>query len=421
MAEFEAVVFGAGVRGTIYADYALDHPEELNIVAVAEPDAERREQFARNHSLRADRCFSSWEELLTAGTNGQVLINTTMDRMHHASTIAAIKAGYDVLLEKPMAPLLPENVELVTVAEQHGRLLQICHVLRYTPFAQAVRRVIDGGTLGRITSLDHRENLAYWHMAHSFVRGNWRNSEIASPMILTKCCHDFDLLGWLLRRRVRRLNSFGSLTHFTSENAPDPQVPLRCSDGCPVASECKYDATRFYGQDTEGWPFDLVTPVADREARLEALKVSPYGRCVYRCDNNVVDHQTVNMEYEDGTTATLVMNGQGYEESRNLRIDGTRATLIARFGEKQEITVYHHSGPEEKIPVQASDESGHGAGDTGLMRGFLDALRKGPGESTTTARESLESHLLAFAAEQSRLQYNVIDMEEFRRRNQAHE
>jgi len=412
-------LLGAGAIADSHLHAYAQWPDRCRVVAVADLFPEKaREKIARHH-LDA-RVFQDTTELL-AGVDFDAASICLPPFEHAPAGLALLRAGKHVLVEKPMAPLLRENVELVNTAEQHGCLLQICHVLRYTPFAQAIRKVIDAGTLGRITSLDHRENLAYWHMAHSFVRGNWRNSDVASPMILTKCCHDFDLLGWLLRRRVRRLNSFGSLTHFTSENAPHPQVPMRCSDGCPVAADCKYNAMRFYGQDTEGWPFDLVTTVADREARLEALKISPYGRCVYRCDNNVVDHQTVNMEYEGGITATLVMNGQGYEESRNLRIDGTRATLIAKLGDNQEITVHHHSGLTEEIPVEASDGSGHGAGDTGLMRGFLDALRNGPGDSTTTARESLESHLLAFAAEQSRLHYNVIDMQEFRRRNQAQE
>ncbi|MEQ8671875.1 MAG: Gfo/Idh/MocA family oxidoreductase [Aggregatilineales bacterium] len=415
MPPIKAIVFGAGVRGTLYANFALEYPDDLKIVGVAEPDTQRREAFAQQHGLDAKQCFTTWEDLLNAGKHADAVINATMDRMHYASTIAALEAGYDVLLEKPMTPILSENVSLIQTAEAQGRLLQVCHVLRYTPFFRTLRRIIDEGTLGRIISLDHRENLAYWHMAHSFVRGNWRNSDLSSPMILTKCCHDFDILQWLLRRKVLHLNSFGSLTHFTSENAPHPDVPLRCTDGCPVAETCKYDAQRFYGTDNPGWPHEVVTPIATREARLETLRTSPYGRCVYHCDNNVVDHQTVNLQYEDDITATLIMNGQGHEESRSIRIDGTNATLTGKFRDPYKINIYHHhTGKKETVPVEFIERSGHGGGDTGLMRGFVNALRGIPDDSLTTARESLESHLLAFAAEEARLKHTVIDMTAYR-------
>jgi predicted dehydrogenase len=316
-----------------------------------------------------------------------------------------------------MSPVLHENVKMVQLAEEKGRLLQVCHVLRYSPFWQKLREVIDSGVLGRIVSVSHMENLVYWHMAHSFVRGNWRNEETSGPMLLSKCCHDFDILYWLLRKKVVWLSSFGSLVHFRPENAP-PDAPERCTDGCPAAEQCKYDATKLYVKDTNGWPYNAVTIIPSAEARLEELKTGWYGRCVYKCDNDVVDHQVVNMELEDGTTVTLTMNGQGNQEGRTMRFDGTKATLYGKFTQGgNSIRIHHHqSGKIEDVPVIDRDHSGHGGGDFGIVRSFVNAVNGNPDASITTARESLGSHLLAFAAEESRRNKTMINMEEYRQR-----
>lgn len=416
----EAVVIGAGGRGSVYGSFALKYPDKLRIMGVAEPDELRRERFVIEHDIAPEIIFRDWQSFLQSEKKPAVIFNCTMDRDHYASTLAMLEAGYDVLLEKPMSPVLHENVKLVRRAEELGRLLQICHVLRYSPFWQSLRQVIQSGILGRIISVSHRENLVYWHMAHSYVRGNWRNEATSGPLILSKCCHDLDILYWLLRQPAVRLSSFGSLTHFRTENAP-PGAPMRCTDGCPAADTCKYEAARLYVKDTNGWPFTVVTPILSAEARLEALRTGPYGRCVYRCDNDVVDHQVVNMELEDGTTITLTMNGHGDEECRTMRYDGTQATLYGKFAASgQYIRIHHHqSGLVEEMPIDRQDQSGHGGGDFGIVRSFLHAVNGTPDDSITTARESLESHLLAFAAEESRQKGTVITMREYRRRVEA--
>ena len=215
----------------------------------------------------------------------------------------------------------------------------------------------------------------------------------------------------------RNLNSFGSLTHFRPEFAPEGAT-LRCTDGCPAADTCKYEATKLYVRDDDGWPQNAVSYAPAREQRLEALKTGWYGRCVYHCDNDVVDHQTVNMEMDDGTTIALIMNGQGDEECRTMRWDGTKATLYGKFSSRgHEIRIHHHlTGEVEQVPVVARDKSGHGGGDYGIVRSFTNTIQGRPDDSVTSARESLESHLLAFAAEESRLNRTVIDMKEFRAR-----
>ncbi len=418
MSAIDAIMVGAGGRGLAYGRYALEHPQEIRMIGVAEPDPARREQFASLHNIAPEMVFDSWESLLASGMKrAAAIINCTMDRQHYASTMNMLELGYDVLLEKPMSPVLEENVRLTRKAEDSGRLLQVCHVLRYTPFWQALRAVLQSGKLGRIISVTHRENLAYYHMAHSFVRGNWRSQATSGPMILCKCCHDFDVLLWLLRKKVKRLSSFGSLTHFRPQNAPAGATE-RCADGCPAADNCKYDATKIYARTGFGWPMNVFTT---DEARLEALRTNWYGRCVYLCDNDVVDHQTVNLELEDGATISLVMNGQGDEECRTMRWDGTDATLYGKFSSRgDEIRVHHHlSGEIEDIPVIARDSSGHGGGDFGIVRSFVNTLNGNPDDSVTTARESLESHLLAFAAEEARLNHTVVDMAEFRARSEA--
>lgn len=418
MTAIETIIVGAGGRGKAYSKFALAYPQELRVVGVAEPDPQKRGSLARDHDIPPDMAFENWESLLDApGKKAATIINCTMDRDHFDSTMRMLDTGYDVLLEKPMTPVLQENVQLVQKAEAAGRLLQVCHVLRYTPFWQALRAVVQSGTLGRIVSVTHRENLIYYHMAHSFVRGNWRQESTSGPMILCKCCHDFDILLWILQSKVKYLNSFGSLSHFRPENAP-PGATQRCTDGCPAADTCKYEATRRYARAGAGWPVDVVTLEPTVQARLEKLKSDWYGRCVYFCDNDVVDHQTVNMEMEDGATVTLVMNGQGDEECRTMRWDGTKATLYGKFSSKGHvIRVHHHlSGEVEEVPVIARDNSGHGGGDYGIVRSFLNTIKGNPDDSVTTARESLESHLLAFASEEARLNRTVVDMDQFRRR-----
>jgi predicted dehydrogenase len=325
-----------------------------------------------------------------------------------------------VLLEKPMSPILHENVRLVQAAEDRGRILQICHVLRYSPYFQKIREIVQSGRLGRVISVDHRENLIYWHMAHSFVRGNWRNLEESAPMILAKCCHDLDILGWILQQPVVHMNSFGSLSWFKPENAP-AGATMRCTDGCPAADTCKYYAPRIYLNKENEFARRAASFDLSDEGMMEALRTGWYGRCVYHCDNDVVDHQTINMELADGMTVTMTMQGQGDFEGRTMRYDGTDATLYGKFSHgDNRITIHDHlTGKVEHVPIIDRDQSGHGGGDFGIVRSFLNSVNGLADDSVTTARASLESHLLAFASEEARLNKSVIDMAEYRSRVEA--
>lgn len=432
----ELVLIGAGQRGALaYASYALQHPDEVRFVGVAEPDPIRRQRFADQHDLDDSQCFTSWEELLAQGQLGRGAIITTQDQMHVEPAVAAMQAGYDVLLEKPMAHTLAGCVQLVQTAERTGRTLQICHVLRYSPFWQTLHGVLDSGKLGDLITVEHRENVAYWHMAHSFVRGNWRNAALSSPMILAKCCHDLDILTWNLNKPCLRLSSIGSLLHYRPESV-GPEIPLRCTDGCPIEPECAFSAPGIYldyrpfadlrerraqgefvDHAPQRWPFTVLSPDLSHHSLRHALETGPYGRCVFRCDNDVVDHQVVTMEYTGGTSVVMVMHGHSNEEHRSMRYDGTKATLRARAGHRSEISIHYHGGKEEAVPIPAAS-SGHGGGDQGIMIDFLSVLR-GEREPLTSARASLESHLLAFAAEEARHSGSVVNMADFRARAEA--
>jgi predicted dehydrogenase len=405
------------VRGTFaYGAFAEAHPEHVRFVAVAEPDPERRARFAARHHLPPERCYENWEDLIAAGQLAPALVCCTMDRLHVAPTVAALEAGYHVLLEKPIAVTPEDCVRVVQASERAHRLLMICHVLRYTPFFSALHAVLRSGRLGEIVAIEHRENVAYWHMAHSFVRGNWGNSGRSSPMILAKCCHDLDILQWIMDGQpVKRLHSFGSLLHFRPDNAP-PGAPLRCTDGCPVADACAFYAPRLYLTEDVGWPTAAISTDLSYEGRLRALQTGPYGRCVYHCDNDVVDHQVVTMEHENGAITTLVMHGHSHEEGRTMRYDGTRATLRGRwgYGGEADLTIHdHRTGGVETVPLP-DGVGGHGGGDAGVMRAFVCAVRGVGSGALTSARASLESHLLAFAAERSRLTGATVDMAAYR-------
>lgn len=461
----DAVLIGAGQRGAdSYGPYALqsesalkDQPR-LRFVAVAEPDPARRERFARQHNLPPERQFTTWEELLSLPQMGEAALVCTQDWQHTAPALAALRAGYHVLLEKPMATTPEECQLLVQVSEETGRQLHICHLLRYTIHFSKIREIIQSGALGQVIDVAHRENVSFWHMAHSYVRGNWNNAARSSPMILAKCCHDLDILLWMLGENCVRLSSSGALTHFRPENAP-PGAPERCLDGCPASEECPYYAPWVYQNmaafwrsfaDTargfnrwavrthlhsprlframarfvppfqrvtgyDGWPLTVLAVNPTPENIERALREGPYGRCVYRCDNDVVDHQVVHMQFESEATVTLTMHGHSHIECRTTRIEGSRGRLLAQFGNGGSWVRVddHRSGRTTRINTSPADPVGHGGGDFALLAAFLKSIRGSAETARTTARQSLASHLLAFAAEKSRIEGCVLGPEHF--------
>ena len=407
MKPITAVVLGAGSRGTAYARYALEHPEELQIAAVAEPRADRRSIFAREHGIPESRCFASWQELLAQPRMADCAFVCTLDDDHTEPAVRAMELGYHLLLEKPMSNTEEECRAIAEAADRTGCKLAVCHVLRYTPFYMTLKSLIDRGSIGEVTALNQIENVGYWHQAHSFVRGNWRTVRETSPMLLQKSCHDMDIILWLVGRSCKRVQSFGSLRHFNAAHAP-LGAPERCLDGCPHEKTCPYSASALYmDMNRTGWPVDVITTDLSEEGRRKALQEGPYGRCVYRCDNDVVDRQVVNMEFDGGAVATFTMTAFSADFSRQLKIFGTEGQITADMGTGE--IILHRFGEEKKtVPLDAGTErSGHGGGDFGIIRDFLGILRSG-GESRTSAAVSLQSHLMCFAAERSRLENIVV-------------
>ncbi|WP_106496219.1 Gfo/Idh/MocA family protein [Lentibacillus sp. Marseille-P4043] len=397
-----AIVIGAGDRGArAYAPYALEYPNELKIVAVAEPNKERRIKFKDTHGLPAKNCFSSWQDMMDRGKIADIAIICTLDRFHFQPTIKALELGYHVLLEKPMSPDPKECIEMARVAKKYNRQLTICHVLRYTEFWSTIKKVISDGKIGKVASLQLNENVEVMHMSHSFVRGNWNNKEKSSPMILQKSCHDMDIISYILDKKCERISSYGSLMHFKEENAPK-DAPGRCLDGCPAELECPFHAGRYYLGEGRGWARKF-TEDTTREGIIKALHETPYGRCVYQSDNNVVDHQVVNMEFEDGATAIFSMCGFTREQTRIVQIMGTKGEIRGNM-EENSISIYDFLTKHETIIKFDNPVSGHGGGDNGIVRTFLREIDKvGETESVSSAAGSLRSHLMAFAAEKSRL------------------
>ena len=407
------VILGMGSRGkNAYGAELARMPDRAQITAVADPDPERLSIGGEAFGVRPGMRYSSAEELLAQPRLAEVACVCTQDRQHVPQAIAAMRKGYDVLLEKPISPSLSELQEIVRVARQTGRRVVVCHVLRYTPFFRTVKRVIDEGRLGQIVNIEALENVVYWHQAHSFVRGNWRREDETSPMILAKCCHDLDYLIWLCGSRVERVSSFGSLFHFRPENAPAGSA-LRCLDGCAAKEACPYDAEKIYltnegtgvcrGQ--VGWPVDVLSEHPTRETILDAIRTGPYGRCVYRCDNDVVDNQVVNLQMESGAALTLTMSAFTSVGGRSIRILGTMGDLRAELRDEA-IRVCEFGKQPEMLSLDGlGAKDGHAGGDRGLIETFLDYLDgKDVGDSVTTLEASVESHLAALAAEQSRLQ-----------------
>ncbi len=296
-----------GNRGTRYAQRLLEFADDAQVVAIADQKQGALTAANKYLNLPENMLFHSAEELLSQPKLADVMIISTQDAQHKVHAMKAMEQGYDLILEKPISNHLSDCEELDAKAKELGRRVLICHVLRYTPFYREVKNQVASGVLGRVESVEAMEGVGYYHIAHSYVRGNWHKKADSSPMILAKCCHDMDLLYWLIDKDVEKLNSFGSLDYFKAENCPEGATE-RCTDGCTVKN-CPFNAPNFYLSRMPGWPTHVLNPEPNEENIMEALRTTNYGRCVFKMDNDVVDHQTVNLLFKDGVTATFQMIG----------------------------------------------------------------------------------------------------------------
>lgn len=407
-------IAGVGSRGkNAYGLELLNMKDRAKVVAVADIDPERLALAGDAHGVPKEMRFSSAEAMLAMPKLADAMLVCTQDRQHVPHAVEALKKGYDVMMEKPISPKLKDLQEITRVARENGRRVVVCHVLRYTPFFQTIKKTIDSGALGEVVSIQALENVRYWHQAHSFVRGNWRREEDTSPMILAKCCHDLDYLVWLCGRKCERVSSYGSLMYFKESNAPEGAA-LRCTQGCKAKDGCPYDAEKIYltNKDTGilcgnvEWPVDVLAENPTEEKIRHAIETGPYGRCVFHCDNDVVDHQIVNMQMEGGASLSLTMSAFTSIGGRTIKVMGTLGDLWGDMHENRiRIGVFGKEPQVIDLGKEEKDFAGHGGGDRLLMEQFVDLLQgKEPDGTVTTLETSVESHLVALVAEKSRLE-----------------
>lgn len=408
--KIKVAILGLGWRGKdTYAPIAKEFPDKMEIAAVADLDKERVNDVAEEYNVPKENCFYSAEEFLEQDKTADAVFICTQDKQHVKHAIPALRKGYDILMEKPISPILEECKEVLRVANECKRKVVVCHVLRYTSYYTKIKELIDSGVIGELVSIQGSENVGYWHQAHSFVRGNWRNSAETSPMFVQKCCHDMDLIVWLTGQKCKRLSSFGNTFHFKKENAPEGSA-MRCMDGCAVKDTCPYNAEQIYiyhervgvANGNTHMPNNALALHPTVETITEALKTGPYGRCVYQCDNDVVDHQVVNMEMENGVTVSFSMCAFHNKGGRTTTYMGTKGEIFADMSNG--ILDIQLFGQERK-PVEYPQEKGYSAGDKKLVLDFLDMLihDKEPSGAITTLEQSMESHFITIGAEMSRV------------------
>lgn len=415
------IIIGAGSRGSIYAQYALENPTQAKVIAVAEPRAEYRQELVLAHDIAEENIFSSWEEIAKIEKFADAVIISTQDHMHVKPSVAFANMKYHILLEKPMAPTESECRTIVNAAVENDIFFSVCHVLRYTRYTQKLKQLLNDGSIGDIVSIQHLEPVAYWHQAHSFVRGNWANQDNSTFMLLAKACHDLDWLSYIVGSECKSLSSFGSLMHFRKENMPDG-ASYRCLS-CDYKNNCAYSAKKIYLDSYDsncslpsgvhpGF-LNVVTPKPSRESLVSALNTGPYGVCVYQCDNDVVDNQVVNMEFEQGQTVSFTMTAFTEYAERKTRIFGTKGMIE---GDSESLKVYDFlTDSTNEIIIDAGDPNSemvlHSGGDNEIMRAFISAIRTNDASKIVSGpKETLESHLMVFAAEKARITRSVVDI-----------
>lgn len=412
-----AIIVGGGHRAFTYAELALQSPEKLKIVGIADPNPFRCEKARKMFGFPKENCFSSAEELAAVPKFADAVINGTMDHQHFETAVPLLKCGYDMLLEKPFVVNMQELDELVDIVKEHGNRVMICHVLRYTPFYLAIKERILAGEIGDIISINMSEHVSYHHASTSYVRGKWGNSDICkTPMLLAKCCHDMDIMMWLMGDiKPKTVSSCGSIFQYKPEMAPEG-AGTKCLVDCPHVNTCLYSAKRIYIDNPDRWEFYVWSALEDMENatiedKINLLKGdSPYGKCIYKSGNNVVDHQSVMVNFENGATGTHNMIGGASRPLRRIEIVGTKGEIFGEFEHNDIHVLKINPDPgkefdEEIIDLSAFCEGGgHGGGDLGLAEDFVNFIcGEKPSVSCTTIFDSVAGHKSIFLAEESRL------------------
>lgn len=410
-----AITLGAGARGNVYGDYAVEYPDQLDIVGVAEPIAIRNERYAKKHAIPDANRFQTWEDVFKKPKFADAVIISTPDQLHYGPCMAALKMGYNVLLEKPISPSEKECRDILELAKKTGKVVAVCHVLRYAPYFIKLRELMQSGAIGEIISLQHMEPIEHTHMAHSYVRGNWHNSAATTPILLAKSCHDLDIIKWMLGKESQSIQAFGDLKWFRKENAPAGST-ARCTDGCAVESTCPYSALKiYYRKRQRTYVFDLPEDKDKQgDAILDFLKTTDYGRCVYKMDNDQCDHYTTNILFKGNITASFNMEAFTPWGGRRTRVMGSMGFIE---GDMSKFTIYDFRTDQSKtyeskvLDVANYKNEGHGGGDWRLVADWIQAVaQQNPNLLTSTIDASIESHIMCFMAEESRANKKVMDI-----------
>lgn len=402
-----AITCGAGNRGNVYGGFALAYPDQLDIVGVAEPVTVRNERYAKKHNIEDKNRFKTWEDVFKVPKFADAVIITTPDNLHYGPCMAALKMGYDVLLEKPISPSEKECRDILNLAKKNGRIVAVCHVLRYAPYFVKLKEMMHNGSIGEIISIQHLEPIQHVHMSHSYVRGNWHNSKETTPIILAKSCHDLDILKWMLDKHCKNIQAFGDLKWFRKENAPAGSTD-RCVNGCAVEKDCPYSAKRIY-YDKRTWlhHFDLPEDKSKQgDVIMDYLKNSNYGRCVYQMDNDQPDHYITSILFENNITASFSMEAFTGYEGRRTRVMGSMGDIVG------DMTAFTHTDFRTgKVTEWKQDSDTHGGGDWRLASDWVQAVaHHDPSLLTSTIDASIESHVMGFAAERSRKEKRVMEV-----------
>ncbi|NGX95312.1 MAG: Gfo/Idh/MocA family oxidoreductase [Candidatus Afipia apatlaquensis] len=408
MDKVSLALIGAGSRSRAYTSQLVGN-DNAELVSVVEPDKDRRELIRTTFNIKPDMAFSNEDDFFNSTKCADAVLICTMDREHHRQAIKAIKKGYDVLLEKPVSLKASDCIDILDCANKYDAKVMVCHVLRYAPFFQKIKQILNEGKLGKVISIQHNENINIFHYSHSYVRGNWRKTSEASPIILAKSCHDFDIINWLVNDKCKSVSSFGGLSYFKRENAPANSTG-RCFN-CPERNSCIFNAEKIY---LEGywWNKGAVNLTDQSDAGIRsALKEGPYGRCVFKCDNDVCDHQVSILEFENGVTASFSMSAFTNPCSRTIKVMCEKGEIRGNMAEI-EIQLFGSEPEKIKMAEIVDDIEKHGGGDYYLLNDFIGWLQDKDAFARTTLSQSIDSHLMAFAAEKSRIEHRVISMQD---------
>ncbi len=402
--KLRVAVIGVGMRGTHLACQIAQSGCGASVVAVAEPNAKRRAAFSKEHGLAVKAQFESWEPLMESSLKLDAVIVATLDNQHTEPAMAALDRGYHLLLEKPVSDTLEGAKRIARKQEETGLVVSVCHSMRFMAGFRDVHHIVADGQLGRLIHVQHLESIEHFRFAHNYVRGRWAKEANNTFLLLHKCCHDVDFVNWLVDDRCTRVVSFGSLTHFTPGNAPLGSAH-RCCD-CQISDRCSYSAQRLYldGNLMGALTNDLGTT---REQRLKAIDKGPFGACVWQAGNDVVDHQTISMEFAKGATASISFTGYAAVHGRSTSIYGTHGEL--RFDEAEGEIVVRKFGTTNSEVIEIPRPPTYHPEDKAIVGNWLAAIRDPKNVSVTVdAREALSSYEIVFAAEASRLESKCI-------------